>query len=163
MVWNSDQSERNQYPYINFEVTWIRADESILFSSVQGGNSEMFPSIDQGRLHHHIAKPLFSVKRTVCSGTNSTPNNVNYKGLRALNPNPSTTTDVGNPWRVRKNVWIPIISGVKIKDTVLTKELWVEFVAIVHPHLVEEINSPANLPVDIVDKIAGTPGTGECF
>jgi hypothetical protein len=65
-----------------------------------------------------VAIPLFFVRKTVCAGTNSTPNDSIYRGLKALNPNPLTTELVGKPWRVRKSVWIPIISGVRIVDTV---------------------------------------------
>ena len=88
-----------------------------------------------------------------------------FRSLKGLNPNPQTTSLVGNPWRVRKNIWIPIISGVEIIDTVTTKQLSIEFIAIVNPELVEYINvSPSNpLPIDVEAKIAGTPNTGECF
>jgi hypothetical protein len=164
MYWDISQSALNANAYHSFEVTWIRSDPSVLFSSVAGGVSPMFAMMDHNDVEHNVAKPLFAIKKTVCSGTTSVSWPV-YHGLRALNPNPnpSSTNWVGNPWRVRKNVWIPIISGVRIIDTDSTKELWVEFVAIVNPDLVEEINSTANLPVEIIDKIAGTPGTGECF
>jgi hypothetical protein len=38
-----------------------------------------------------VAIPLFHVRKTVCVGTSSTPNDSIYRGLKALNPNPLTT------------------------------------------------------------------------
>jgi hypothetical protein len=160
MYWDITQSARNTNPFKTFEVTWIKADESVLFSSMVPGYSSFFPT-----MNGNAAITLFHLNRNACDGTNSPPNSFNYLGLRGLNPNPQTTSLVGNPWRVRKNIWIPIISGVEIIDTVTTKHMSIEFIAIVNSELVKYINvSQSNpLPIDVEAKIAGTPNTGECF
>jgi hypothetical protein len=65
---------------------------------------------------------------------------------------------------VRKNVWIPIISGVYLTDNPSFKELWIQYVAVVNPDQIEEINTSVTpLPADVEAKIAGTSVTGECF
>jgi hypothetical protein len=124
----------------------------------------MFPGLDFGKNERFIAKPLFNIYKTLCNGSNSS-SDVGYTGLRNLNPNPATTTLVGKPWRVRRNVWIPIIAGVVITDSVASKQLWINFVAIINPDIVEELNTSGinPLPTDVEAKIAGTPNTGECF
>jgi hypothetical protein len=109
MYWDVSQSALNSAPYRSFELTWIKADDSVIFPSVLGGGSSMLVVTDLagGKSYRKIAKPLFSIKNAGCNGTNLT--NPTYKGLIALD---ASATDIGKPWRTRKHVWIPILTVV---------------------------------------------------
>jgi hypothetical protein len=59
MYWDISQSTRNPNTYRTFDVTWIRADESVLFSSTINGGADMFPNMDLGDGNYQVVKPLF--------------------------------------------------------------------------------------------------------